>query len=136
MRNPINKSGKEFENKRKNFLKKNDIPFKKGGTQTIDFEILTKPTIWLECTNQTGSGSTYEKLPNKVMKYIRRKKITDTIYVERGIKIPNKDITDNLKQIEDFTGVNIKVLTSSQTDDLILNKSGKSKFTNAIEKFI
>ncbi len=132
MGNPINKSGKKLENYRESFLVRNNIPFKSGGTTTIDFEILTEPKIWLECTNQNGPGSAYEKLPNKVMKYIRKREITDTIYVERGVKVPNKDIMNNLKEIEEWKKVKIKVLSSKEVDDLLLN----TKFVEPLERFL
>jgi hypothetical protein len=126
--NPINSSGKDMESLRKQFLIKHSIPFKAGKTHTIDFEILTTPTIWIECTNQNVEGSAMEKIPNKIIKYHLKRGINE-IYIERGSKAISKDVLRSIDWIESKSDIKVHIVTTNQMNDILLGiKVPKNKF--------
>ncbi len=126
--NPINSSGKNMESLRKQFLINHSIPFKEGKNHTIDFEILTTPTIWIECTNQNVEGSAMEKIPNKIIKYHLKRGLNE-IYIERGVKPISKDVLNSIDWIESKSDIKVHIVTTKQMDDILMGISiPKNKF--------
>ena len=129
-KNPINESGKKMETLRKEFLVKHSIPFKKGKSKTIDFEIFTTPTIWLECANQNSGGSVMDKIPTKILKYHIKRGVTE-IYIERGNKKLSKDVLNCIDWIETKSDIKVHILTSNEVDNLLLGfQTPKNEFFN------
>lgn len=126
--NPINESGKKMETRRKEFLLEHSIPFKQGKSETIDFEILTTPMVWLECANQNAEGSVMEKIPNKILKYHIKRGVTE-IYIERGSKQLSNDVLRSIDWIESRSDIKVHILTSIEVDNLLLGiEAPKNKF--------
>lgn len=126
--NPINESGKKMETLRREFLTKHSIPFKCGKSETIDFEIFTTPTLWLECANQNSEGSVMDKIPTKILKYHIKRGVNE-IYIERGNRQLSKDVLNCIEWIKAKSNIKVHILTSTEVDNLLLGiEAPKNKF--------
>jgi len=86
-KNPINESGKAGEDRLLEYLEKNKFSYRQQITskKQIDFIINpdSKNSIYIDVTNQNGSGSVGDKVPHKVWKYYKKYGY-DEVYILMG----------------------------------------------------
>lgn len=133
MQNIINIKGEELEDKLKDWLNENKIPYTKsvkGPKGDIDFIIHTNKTkLFIECANQNIKGSVVDKIPHKVFKYWFKHKM-DTIYLLRGSYNKfTKSIMEHIKHIENTCDIKVHIVTFNQIQKILNNKKlNKNKF--------
>jgi len=121
MNNPINISGKEGEKSLGNFLKSKNIPYKSGGSKTIDYTIfLENKTVYVECTNQNVEGSVMEKLPHKIWKYHQRIGFKEVI-IQRGNLELGKGVMSHIRDIESQKGIRVMIMNSNELQQYLLD---------------
>ena len=101
--NPINESGTAGESHFKTLLNENDMSFKPGGNNGIDYIVSDK--FYIDSKNQNKAGSVDEKIPHTIFKYHER--YNQPKYYIVGYHKYNKGIMRHIKYLEDT--LNIKV---------------------------
>lgn len=123
--NNAHRSGKSAENRLKNFLIENDIPFQFGGNTTIDFTIFSKDKIiYIECTNQNRPGSVEEKIPHKIWKYVKKIGLKEIIIQVGSWKLGNQ-VIEHIKEIEKTKDIKVIIFTENQVKDYLLSMPKK-----------
>ena len=127
-----NKSGQKLEKMVRDFLTKNGLSYKEGGSKTIDFKINTdQGTLYVDCTNQNTGGSVDEKVPHKVWKYHQKYKF-ESIIIIRGEQDLKESVHEHLKYLKIKESVTTYVYTFEQ----FCNKLNGKPINSTLEKFI
>ena len=102
----VRESGQALENRVKNYLNSNYIPYKYS-SRAIDFVI--NGDIYLDCVGQQVAGSISDKLPTKCFKYITRYNLKDMYILHHNCPI-TKIVADHLSLLENVLNCRIHIL--------------------------
>ena len=114
--NPINESGLKLEDLLENYLKVNDLPYKRN-TNGIDF-IVGNGEYYIECKNQTQGGSVNEKLPHTIWKYHQRYGM-DVMYIIQPYTKGMAKIMNHIKWLESILGIKVYIVSYQHMCDVL-----------------
>ena len=123
-----NKSGQILEEQTEKILRESGHKFtrQKSGPNkvAIDFIVETQHgNLYLECKNQNGPGSVYEKIPHTLFKYKEKYGFSEW-YIIRGRKLIPKLIYDNLDFLRTCWTPNVEthIITLDELPNLLSRK--------------
>ena len=115
MSNPINESGTLGENHFETLLNENDIPFKSGGNNGIDYIVFDK--FYMDSKNQTQGGSVDEKIPHTIFKY--HEKYNQPKYYIVGYYEYKESIKRHIKFLENKLNIKVYFYTPEEMIEVI-----------------
>ena len=115
MSNPINESGTLGENHFETLLNENDIPFKSGGNNGIDYIVFDK--FYMDSKNQTQGGSVDEKIPHTIFKYYEKYK--QPKYYIVGYYEYKESIKRHIKFLENKLNIKVYFYTPEEMIEVI-----------------
>tara|TARA_R100000030_G_C3152420_1_gene98584 strand:+ start:90 stop:476 length:387 start_codon:yes stop_codon:yes gene_type:complete len=115
MSNPINESGTLGENHFETLLNENDIPFKSGGNNGIDYIVFDK--FYMDSKNQTQGGSVDEKIPHTIFKY--HEKYNQPKYYIVGYYEYKEGIKRHIKFLENKLNIKVYFYTPEEMIEVI-----------------
>ena len=114
--NPINESGLKLEDQLENYLKVNDLPYKRN-TNGIDF-IVGSGQYYIECKNQTQGGSVNEKLPHTIWKYHQRYGM-QTMYIIQPYTDGMGAIMNHINWLESILDIKVHIVSYQDMCDVL-----------------
>ena len=140
MSNKKNKSGKDLEDRVELCIRsKFGNGYKRNGKKGIDFVVGIPPhsKMYIECKNQTGTGSAHEKWVNSIIKY-HRKYGMDEMYLIRG-PYEDKEVKtsmDSCNYLADLLGIKLHIMLFEEFCDMCDYTPPPSPMVRPIEDFL